>query len=162
MCVLHELISSYQDTLPCLAIYSKTHPLALSCGLHCEEKIPISREQLAFNGHKGKMRSPFYFRQLDLYWIFLIPFACDEKPFGLLEIYITLSPYTAPLLICSQVFENEQQRVPYASFPLENLCLRKQEQQLFKFTAQDSHKVDLAGFCMWVEESNLLACVKFY
>lgn len=97
---------------------------------------------------------------------------CTESSWYLLPVMKSLLIYwkytlhflltTAPLLICSQVFENEQQRVPYASFPLENLCLRKQGQQLLKFTAQDSHKVDSAGFCMGVEESNLLACVKFY
>lgn len=49
----------------------------------------------------------------------------------------------------------------YKVLPLGNVCLTKQLQQLFKFTAQDLHKMNLAGFCLEAAETNLLACVKF-
>lgn len=91
------------NIVPSMTISLMIHHLPFSGRLDCEKRIRIGRNQLAFTGKGMVRRWPPHFRQLDLYWVLLKPFACDEKSLGNTHYISSLLYSTSPM--SSLVFE---------------------------------------------------------
>lgn len=149
------------NIVPSMTIYLNIHHLPFSGRLDCEKRIHISWNHLAFT-YKGMVRRwPSHFRQLDLYWVLLKPFACDEKSLGNTHYICSLLYSTSHM--SSLLFEKwiAKGALSIRSYHSKTFAWESSCRSFLKFTAQDSQKVDLAGFCTGAEESDLLACVKF-